>query len=260
MELNFYDQFKEYSNTDLLKIVVRPQEYQSEALVAASEILKGRQVSEEDIRTAEEYFDKRDEQVRLKKAKTEAAKNQVADFLEPIIQPGPKVEPGKWINLFLVFIALEYLRAIFVKIRYIIHTIQFLTRENRNGFERVSRDSYIFFSIFFEIAYIIYIPVLFYLLYKKRRWGWMLLFADQLISFLLSIGNSYYFFKYQSVMTTQAASWLFWIFLRGVFVYFLWQDKVSSYFNVPRQIKEKIVMASILLCLAYLAVLKIYFY
>jgi hypothetical protein len=260
MEIDFYEQFKEFSNTELLKIVTRPQEYQPSAIDAASEILKDRQVSENDVRATQEYFHDRDNDERLKKEKTESLKNNVADFLQPIIQPGSTVEPGKWINLFLVFMALEYLRAIFVKIRGIIVALKFARNESQNGFEKGTGDSYYLVPIIFEIAYIIYIPVLFYLLYRKRRWGWILLFGDQLISFLLSISTVYFFIKNQSLLHSQAGPWLFWIFLRGAFIYFLWQEKVATYFNVPQQTKGKIVMASILLCLTYLAVIKFYFY
>src|SRR5271154_2142960 len=105
MEINFYEQFRDYSNIELLKILKRPLEYQTAAIDAASEILSERQVSDEEHRATEDYFAGRDEQLRLKREKTESIKNNVADFLEPIIQPGPHVEPGKWINLFLVFMA-----------------------------------------------------------------------------------------------------------------------------------------------------------
>jgi hypothetical protein len=120
MEINFYDQFKEYSNIDLLKIVRRPHEYQSAAIEAASEILKGRRVSDKEISATENYFVEKEEYARLKKERAESIKNNVAGILEPVMQPGPTVEPNKWINLFLVVIALEYLRDIFIRIKNII--------------------------------------------------------------------------------------------------------------------------------------------
>ncbi|HZZ76354.1 MAG TPA: hypothetical protein VFE04_10520, partial [Puia sp.] len=170
------------------------------------------------------------------------------------------VEPRKWTNLFLIFIALEYLRAIFVNIRNIARFIKFTASENQNGFHNETGDFYFFLTFAFEVTYIIYIPVLLYLLYRKKKWGWILLFADQIISFLLSIGNTYFLFKYQSLFHAQTAQWLFWIFLRAAFIYFLWQDKVTSYFNVPQGMKVTVVMGSILIYLVFLSFLKILFY
>jgi hypothetical protein len=260
MELDFNDQFSDYTNVELLKIVNRPEEYQSAAIDAASEILKKRLVSEKDVHATENYFIHIEEKERIKKEKAEAITNNLTDFLEPILKPGPTIEPKKWLNLFLVAVALEYCWSVFFKIKYLIEYVKYLTRAHDGVADRGVDANLFYFEILSDLAIIIYIPFLFYLLYKKRRWGWILLYANQLMFLVFSVFQSYFYFKYRSIHHDYSGSSLFWIFLRGAFVYFLWQHRMASHFNITKETKTKTTAVAIILALIYLSLLKIYFY
>lgn len=106
MSFNFQDQYKDYSNIELLKFVRQPTEYQTEAVDAATSILKERAISETDKQQVDTYFNKIEAKAKLKSDKLNSYKEKAADFLQPIIKPGPEVKPAKWLNILLLFIGL----------------------------------------------------------------------------------------------------------------------------------------------------------
>ena len=54
MNLDFYQLYRNYSNTELLKIVKQPGDYQTSAVTAATQILNERQVTAEEIQLIEQ--------------------------------------------------------------------------------------------------------------------------------------------------------------------------------------------------------------
>src|SRR6266487_3556660 len=99
MNFNFYDQYKNYSNIDLLKIVKQPDNYQAAAVEAATQILNERQVSETELQQVDKYFQDIDAKEQLKKDKINFYKEKTVDFLEPVLKPTTEVKPHKWINI-----------------------------------------------------------------------------------------------------------------------------------------------------------------
>jgi zinc transporter ZupT len=83
------------------------------------------------------------------------------------------------------------------------------------------------------------VPVIFFLLFKRRRWGWILLFADNLFSFITGIIGSYFFFKFQSIHHTSIISFLLPILIKGAFLFFLWQNSIADFFGVNYETKKK---------------------
>ncbi|HET6995320.1 MAG TPA: hypothetical protein VFI06_10085, partial [Chitinophagaceae bacterium] len=98
MNFDFYQQYKNYSNTELLKIVKRPTDYQAAAVLVATQILTERQVTNEEIQLVEQYFQDIDSSAKTRKGKIDAVKDKAADFFEPVLHPSEKVEPAKWVN------------------------------------------------------------------------------------------------------------------------------------------------------------------
>ncbi|OQP66842.1 hypothetical protein A3860_00280 [Niastella vici] len=93
MTFDFYQQYKDYSTTDLLKIVKRPAEYQPAAVEAATQLLSERPVTSEEMQFVDQYFQDLEDSAKAKKEKIDALKNEATDLLEPILQPGENVEP-----------------------------------------------------------------------------------------------------------------------------------------------------------------------
>jgi hypothetical protein len=226
MDFDFHQQFKDYSNIDLLKIVRQPANFQPAAVKAAEDILSDRQISQEEISAADQHILDIENSEKNKKEKIDELKHKVADFLEPVIRPNEKVEPDKWVNILLLVIGLQYAWTIFKTVK---------------GLIAYFKCTYCSFDIIIAISLIslIYIPVIFYLLLKRRRWGWIILFAENLFIVISSVYQSYTFFKYQYIHNGDTTSYLVQILIRAAFVSFLWRNSITEHFGVSKETKKK---------------------
>jgi hypothetical protein len=226
MDFDFYKQYKDYSNIDLLKIVRQPANYQSNAIAAAEDILRDRQLSPEDISIVDQYFLNIENLEKDKKEKIDALKYKVTDFLEPLFPHNEKVEPKKWLNILLLTIAVQYAWTLFKTVERLIRFFQC----NYCSFD---------VTVVMGLFTLIYVPIIFFLLFKKRRWGWILLFADNLFVLISAISQSYIFFEYQSVHQGSMTSFLVPILIRVAFMSFLWRDSIANLFGIPHETKKK---------------------
>lgn len=225
MDFNFYEQYKTYSNIDLLKIIKRPNEYQQAAVTIAIQILNERVVTPEEIEQADQYYQGIENDVKAKNEKIDGYKNKATGFFEPVLQPSEKVEPDKWLNILLFFTALQYGWLLFNAAKRLIR----FWHVPGHGL-----DMY----FFLDVLDFLYIPVMFFLLYKRKRWGWILLFAGNLMVFLSGLSQSYIFFKYQFIHHGNTSSFLFPIIVSTIFIIFLWQKNITNYFNVTNKVKK----------------------
>ena len=226
MNFDFYQLYKDYSNTELLKIVKRPTEYQAAAVAVATQILNERQVTIEEIQLVEQQFQDNDNATKVKKEKIDALKGKAIDFLEPVLHPSENVEPNKWVNILLFVIAIQYVWSLVGIVRRLISFLQC---------DYCSLD----ITFFAELLTLLYVPLIFFLLFKRRRWGWILLFADNLFSLISRVSQSYIFFKYQSIHHGDTSSFLLPIFIKAAFVFFLWRDPIANHFGIAPETKKK---------------------
>jgi hypothetical protein len=226
MNFDFYQLYKDYSNTELLKIVKRPAEYQPAAVAVATQILTERQVITEEIQLVDQHFHDIDNAKKAKKEKIDALKGKATDFFEPVLHPRENVEPNKWVNILLFVIAIQYAWSLFGTLRRLIGFVQC---------DYCSLD----ITFFAELLTLLYVPLIFFLLFKRRRWGWILLFADNLFSLISRVSQSYIFFKYQSIHHGDTTSFLLPIFIKAAFVFFLWRDPIANHFGIVHETKKK---------------------
>jgi hypothetical protein len=226
MNFDFYQLYTDYSNTELLKIIKQPTAYQPAAVAVAKQILSERQVTTEEIEFVEQHFHDIDNTTKAKKEKSGAIKNKVTDFFEPVLHPRESVEPSKWVNILLFIIAIQYAWSFFGTVKSLI------------GFLKCSYCSIdiIFFTGFLTLFYV---PVIFFLLFKRRRWGWILLFADNLFSLISRASESWLFFKYQSIHQGDVSSFLLPILIKAAFVSFLWREPIADHFGITKETKTK---------------------
>lgn len=237
MDFNFYDQYKNYPSIDLLKIVRSPDSYQPQAIEAATQVLKEREVTAEEIALADGYI----LDIKRKQEKIEAYKEKAKDFLQPILQPGPHVKPAKWLNILLILVALDYCLVIYQTIR---RAVSFL------WCDYCTFDP-LFFS--FSLLGIIYVPFIFYLLFKRKRWGWILLFVDNGITAIGRLSQMYMYFEYRDIHGGDIATYLFFILIKVGFLIFLWRNEITAYFDVPDQTKQRtLIFLAVIAALALL--------
>ena len=87
MDFNFQEQYKSYSNVELLKITERPGDYQQAAVVAAQQVLSEREVSVEDREFAATHYAELERSQQVNKELVDLYKNKAKDLLEPVLQP-----------------------------------------------------------------------------------------------------------------------------------------------------------------------------
>lgn len=224
MAFDFYDEYKDYPNLELLKIIRNPSDYQPPAVAAASQILDERQVPVEEISALDQSLHASAEVERNKREKFARMTAKTADLFPPIAQPHKEVEPSKWVNLLLLVIAAQYVWMLFGM---------------REDLIRLSsRHSFAWFY-FFNFLPVFYIPVLFFLIFKRRRWGWILLFADNFATLIMMLSESYIFFKYQHIHHASFVSFITPIVIRSAFTLFLWRNAITENFGVSSAIKKR---------------------
>lgn len=233
MEFNFRESFQTYSNVELLRIIDEAHKYQPEAVEAARHVLGGREVHDSDIEQMNSYK----AAIAVKEQENGAAREELSDFLESVLKPeqGPNV--NKWINILLVLLGVQYLW----KIPYFFRLVK--------GYLQCGHCSMLSGVFIHGVYPIFYIPLTCYLLYKKKRWGWMLLLAYFIIALISQIGElSYYFSSFQSVtryyrMDITAA--IITLAAKIGILVFIWRPVVSDHFGISPRAKRDTVTISI---------------
>lgn len=257
MNFDFHDKYKDYSNIDLLKILRRRTEYQVAAVDTATQILSSREVTQSDLEQVDKYFYEINTVSKRKIDKINSYKDKTADFFEPVLNPTTEVKPEKWLNILLLVIGLQYLWTLYINISDFVKFIKYVIICKSYGFEsNTTTVSYwTCFSnqfnplIFFQILTLIYVPIIFYLLFKKKRWGWILLFADNLFGLISTLSQSYIFFKYEQYHHGDTILFFTQILIKGLFVFFLWRNYISEFFSVSKETKKKTAIVTTIITL-----------
>lgn len=266
MNFDFHDKYKDFSNIDLLKIVRRPTDYQFAAVDAATQILSTREVTQSDLEQVDNYFDEIDTETKRKTDKINSYKEKTADFFEPVLMPTGEVKPEKWLNILLLIIGLQYLWTLYLNISDLVRFAKYVIECKSYGFDNnMETVSYwtCFSSrfdplVFFQILTLIYVPIIFYLLFKRRRWGWILLFADNLFRLLSTVSQSYIFFKYQQYHHGDTLSFFTQILIKGLFVFFLWRNYISAFFGVTKETKKKTAIVTTIITLLFILSIQLF--
>jgi hypothetical protein len=266
MNFDFHDKYKHYSNTDLLKIVRRPTEYQVAAVDTATQILSEREVTQLDLEQVDKYFNEINTETKRKTDKINSYKEKTADFFEPVVNPTTEVKPEKWLNILLLFIGLQYSWTLYINISDFVNFIKYVIDCKTYGFDSTTEtvSYWTCFSnqfnplIFFQILTLIYVPIIFYLLFKRRRWGWILLFADNLFGLISTLSQSYIFFKYQQYHHGDTVSFFTQILIKGLFVFFLWRTYISDFFGITRETKKKAAIVTTIITLLFILSIQLF--
>ena len=241
MDFDFYQYYQSLGTVELLKVLDNTDDYQPGAIEAVRKILTEREITENDRNEASAQRQQVLEKERKKQEAIDAYKEKAADFLQPLIKPGPGVTAEKWLNILLLFIALRYLWSFY-------HTIR-----SQIYFFRNCINCSLDILQWFQIANLIYVPVVFYLLLKRKRWGWILLFGDQVISFILGIGNLYIFFKHFAAFSN--GSEFLPMIIEAVFIFFLWRKPIAILFGVSENAKKDTLILSCMIAIAFVFLL-----
>jgi hypothetical protein len=253
MAFDFYEIYKDSPTTELLKVVHSPDGFLPEAVKAARRRLSEREVAPEDQAAVQAFYDDKDRHARLKAEKIDRLKEQAADLLQPIVRPGPAITPRKWLNLFLLIIGLQYtwtlIQTVIAVYRSVVRVVVgagFGVHE-QTGY-KMAISNLLDFSFLMNIVTLLYLPLFFYLLYKRKRWGWILVFAELLMGILampIQVYSYSIFLRAMRVeyMPLSAMGWFgIQTLLKIAFAWFLWRLDVCELFGVDKAIKTRTVI------------------
>jgi hypothetical protein len=238
MNFDFQNKYKDYSNIELLKIVKSPGGYQQDAVTAAIQILDGRQVTEEEIQFVKQHFGQIEHDLLAEQKKIASYKNNAVRVLDPLLKHSERIDPARWVHLLWLVFILQYGWNFFTTVKYFLHFPRLEYYYNATALANGLSLLYTFF--------------LSYLLFKQKKWGWILLFAESLFIILFILSQSYIFFKYQQLHRGSTIEFVFPAVVRGAFVMLLLQDAIRERFRIDQKAKVIGVSIAVLLFAALL--------
>lgn len=168
--------YKTFSDSELLKITRSPDDYQPDAVDAARKEIDARQLTDEELKTAETELEKEEQEKRQKKEKRKAVENKIKGFansLNPINEEKPTTER-----------------------QILLLTVVFGFKSVYRLYSGLDLIDYMFFSqasewnglTFFYVLLVFLLPVSIVLYWLRKPIGWIGLTAFLSYSTLESIG------------------------------------------------------------------------
>lgn len=165
--MEFGEKFKSYSNTDLLRIIENPDDYQSQAVEAAKTVFSERQLSEMEIKTAKDELELENQENARKERQKQTEKekvNKIGDAIFQQINPVQTETPtsGRTIKAISLFLAGLFLFQLYIKYGM----IKFLFTSSYAKWD---------FSVVLDFFPLLIIPLAAILFYARKKTGWFLL-------------------------------------------------------------------------------------
>ena len=161
MNSNLYEEFKSHSNQELISIIQQIGAHQPEAIAGAYKHLNERQVSDSEIFGVPHTL-----QTAV------ANEDGQKDLLVPYLQETVTKSSNKWINILLSIIAFQFF----------FQTIYTGWYYHRNNLD------YSLLLTYSSIPPFVFVPLLFLLIYKRKKWGWYIFFTVHLINIFTTTG------------------------------------------------------------------------
>jgi hypothetical protein len=163
---DFQQQYKNISNSDLLYILINPQDYQPLSIKAAQQEFNDRQLSDKEIQDAKEILqeiriikEKQSQKIKLIENKINTARNTFFDTINPIQTGIPAIE--KTIRLILIVFSALFVYGVVHDYRTLIFSVK--------DFPRWPLSNSLI------ILPIVILPLGIFGFWKKQRFGWFLL-------------------------------------------------------------------------------------
>lgn len=231
MSFDFHASFAGHSNVQLLTIILRKELYDESAVQAAEEILRTRDVSDEDRAAAEEIVLQKiqDEEKRMeqRKALTGRIQYTIRDFLFPARKSVTwflKVFSVVWFALWVIHMIRwpYYYRGFFID----------------PGFWEV-------FLLLLEAINLLMV----YWVFRINKKGWMLAMVYFIIQLGMNIDSFFAFYRSQWLFKEHSSGLVFQTILSGALIYYFNRKEVRIVFNVSRNLHRDIVIIGCILAL-----------
>lgn len=250
MDFNFYEQYKSYTNFELLKILKQPGHYQPAAVEAATLILQEREISEQDAVAINDHLAHVAQQEQYNTEKAQLLENKLrgfhqaymiplqqnlVKFVQPYVKPDAQVRPAKWLDILLILAAIQYASSL-------LGILPRLTAQYVPGFDVLHYGFSI--STVFDFLYLLVMPVVFFLLLERKPGGWIILFAIYLLLVLiqlpriLTIFNDIHLFDSVLAYCLLRVPYFISLTFKCLLLYLLWRKEVADLLNVSGKAKQ----------------------
>lgn len=229
MNTDLFNHYQSLPTSELLAITRQPDDYTPEAVATAHQILNQRVVT-----TADEpppQADKIDVLAPLKAKAGQLRFHSAEGF-----------RPEQWLPVFLIIYAFQLIWSYAV----VWHEIFWFIKKG-------------------SLALVWILPTellpafVFYLLYKRRAWGWILVFALSILGLLSTIVNSYYSVKLFGI--SQGGNLPYAIvnsLINVTIIVYLWRQNVAALFGIQPKIKLRTALVTCGLVLAQWIVVRLF--
>ncbi len=165
--MEFTEKFITYSNTELLRIIDNPEDYQPNAVETAKTIFSDRQLTEIEIKIAKKELEDEQQKKLLKEQKKGEIKDKVKNISKTIvddISPKPKETPPAEKTIMIV--SLLFGGIFLFNLYKELGMIRFMFTDSSADWD---------FSMVLYFLPLIIVPTATILFYKKKKLGWLLL-------------------------------------------------------------------------------------
>lgn len=243
MNNDFHKLYRGYSNAALINILQNPEQYPAAAVDAANEILEERNIPSDEhldlFLESEISKGERPSSISFQ----ELFQGNILKYFKKLLAPVTDKNDRILIIIFLSIFTINFLYLLFIYIRSIYTFIALPVSNNAIG----SNSTILLITSITQLSLAI---LLILLIYTRRRWGWILMFAGALYSCIISgttVNESHLYSRNAGVM-------IFALLLNGVIAFLLSRKALLRFYGISRTTQFITIMG----CIA-LAVLRIIF-
>lgn len=220
MKNTYLNTLKNLSNKELIEITINSESYESEAVQIANDFILERNIDESEINKVKFELDRISFEKEKRRNQINSLTEQVKVFFKPIFSHSDEISPKKWLNSFIFLVAIQFI---------------WILIELLSSFSSV----YDPFDMAYYIMIFTYIITVSYLLLKRKKWGWILLFGEKLLIIFFSI-VFFIVFLINDILPEKEVGEFFWAFLISiVFISFLMKKEIYSFFNILDEERAK---------------------
>ena len=241
MEPEFYQDYKNLSIPELVKVAKSPRDYLPEAVTAAERVLRERGVPEEEI-AAEEW------KLAQKEMSDAASKRRFSDYFDWMREifniDHQEGLAERRFKIFIVLYSLWYLFAMYATIKEVVFLMRCTVCDHATR------------ALGWGLTYIIYLTLGLFFVMKQKKLGWALVFIQQVV--LIAMAMWIFFGMYEKhrlyldiLMWPQLLAFCINV---GIAV-FLWRPYMREFFKVTEKVRTTAVLTGIGLAVVAVAVM-----
>ncbi len=224
MNFDFLEVYKDHTNIQLLHILENPDGYQPSAVNAARELLAGRVVTDADLAAVNPPVS----ESRV------LEEESLGDLIERLANP-PTVN-SKWVMPF-VWVTMAWFGYLVCTYLYQIFGMYRLF-----GFSFGLKTLILCFDVAYYTAFCI-------LIFKRNRWGWLMLAARTVVVLTVNIGMAATYLSERGAHILYANEIFPALFINIFFIGLLWSAPIAAAYKIPPKVKTGFLLVGLMLAL-----------